>query len=96
MAPVKPFRTIDPTMPGFQRSLKKVRDRALVDAAIVDLLRDPIPGRLGFKKLTDYRNPNIFTITIGGNHAYKLSLEIQGDVAVLRRVGTHKQIDDHP
>ncbi len=96
MGPIKPFKTIDPTLPGFQRSLKKVGDRALVDAAIVDLLLDPLPGRLGFKKLTDYKNPNIFTITIGGNHAYKLSLGIQGDVAVLRRVGTHKQIDANP
>jgi hypothetical protein len=76
MAPVKPFKSIDPTLPGFQRCLKKVGNRELVDAAIADLLLDPIPGRLGFKKLTDYKNPNIFTIMIGGNHSYKLSLEI--------------------
>lgn len=96
MSPVKPFSAIDPTLPGFQRCLKKCPNRDLVDQAIADLLQDPIPGRLEFKKLKGYRNPNVFTITIGGNHAYKLSLEIRDGVAILRRVGTHKELDDSP
>ena len=35
-----------------------------------------IPGKYGFKKLGGYRNPNVFTIMLGGNHAYKMSMEI--------------------
>ena len=95
---VKPFKTVNPTLPGFQRCLKKIpRDmRELVDSAIADLLDDPLPGRFDFKKLTGYKNPAVFTITIGGNHAYKLSMEIKGEAAILRRVGTHKQIDENP
>lgn len=93
---VKPFQAVDPTLPGFQRSLKKVSNRELVDEAIADLLLDPLPGRFDFKKLKGYKNPNIFTITISGNHAYKLSMEIRDGVAILRRVGTHKEIDDNP
>jgi len=98
MPPVKPFKLVSPALPGFKRCLKKIPAdiRPQVDDAIADLLEDPIPGRLGFKKLGGYKNPNIYTITIGGNHAYKLSLEIVDEVAVLRRVGTHKQIDDNP
>ena len=60
------------------------------------MLNDQIPGRLDLKKLSGYRNPNIFTITIGGNHAYKLSFEINNGVAILRRVGRHKEIDRSP
>lgn len=62
----------------------------------MDLLKDPIPAHLDFKKLKGYRNPSIYTITICSNHAYKLSMEIKDGVAILRRVGTHKQIDENP
>lgn len=98
MASAKPFKSVNPSLPGFQRCLKKLPSeiRALADQAIVDLLDDPLPGRFGFKKLQGYKNPNIYTITIGGHHAYKLSLHIEQEIAVLRRVGTHKQIDDNP
>lgn len=68
----------------------------MVIDAIADLLSDPLPSKLDFKKLKGYKNPNIYTVTISGNHAYKLSLEIKDEVAILRRVGTHKQIDNSP
>jgi len=92
----KPFHAIDATSSGFQRSLRNFAERALAEAAILDLLKDPIPGRLDFKKLKGYKRPNIFTITIAGNHAFKISMEISDGVAILRRVGTHRQIDDNP
>jgi hypothetical protein len=93
---IKPFKSIDPTLPGFKRSLKKANNREAIEKAIVDLLLDPIPGHLDFKKLSGYRNPSIFTITICGNHSHKLSMEIKDGVAILRRVGTHKEIDNNP
>lgn len=98
MPSVKPFKLVSAGLPGFVRSLKKIPIdiRPSVDEAIADLALDPIPSRLGFKKLHGYKNTNLYTITIGGHHAYKLSLEIRDEVAVLRRVGTHKQIDDNP
>ena len=98
MPPVKPFSSVDAGLPGFQRSLRKlppeIRSRA--NDAISDLLLDQIPGALDFKKLKGYKNPNVYTITIVGNHSYKLSLEVSDGVATLRRVGTHKEIDEHP
>lgn len=41
-------------------------------------------------------NPNFFAIMLGGNHAYKRSMEIDKGVAILRRVGTHKELGEKP
>lgn len=35
----------------------------------------------------------MYSVDVTGNHAYKISLSIEGGVAVLRRVATHKRID---
>lgn len=96
MGQVKPFNSVNASLPGFVRSFKKISDRQMVIDAMADLLLDPLPMRLDFKKLKGYKNPNIYTVTICGNHAYKLSLEIKDEVAILRRVAAHKQIDDNP
>ncbi len=61
--------------------------------AIRDLLKHPIPASLRLHALHGYRNPKVFTIDVLPNHAYKISLEIDGQRANLRRVGTHKLID---
>jgi hypothetical protein len=96
MPPVKPFKAVDPSLSGFKKSLKRFAERELAEQAIQDLLLDPLPGRFDFKKLKGYNNPNVYTITISSNHAFKMSFEIKDEVAILRRVGTHKQIDDNP
>lgn len=96
MQHIKPFNSIDVSLPGFQRCLKKSPHRAQFEAALIDLLSDPIPGALGFKKLKGYRNPALYSIVVGGNHAYKISMEIRDGVAIIRRAGTHKEIDDNP
>ncbi len=94
----RPFSAVNPTLPGFQRSLKKLSPeaRSLANQAILDLMLPEIPGKYGFKKLSGYRNPNVFTIMLGGNHAWKMSMEIDNGVAILRRVGTHKELDENP
>jgi hypothetical protein len=43
---------------------------------------------------TEGDNPNFFAIMLGGNHAYKKSMEIDKGVAILRRVGTHKELGE--
>lgn len=94
----KPFSAVNLTLPGFQRSLRKLppEARSLANQAILDLILPEIPGKYGFKKLSGYRNPNVFTIVLGGNHAYKMSMEIDKGVAIPRRVGTHRELDDNP
>ncbi len=93
---LKPFNAIDASSKGFQRSLRKFAERAMAEDAILDMLLDPMPSRFDFKKLKKYKNPNIYSVTISGNHAFKISFEIANEIAILRRVGTHKQIDDNP
>jgi mRNA-degrading endonuclease RelE of RelBE toxin-antitoxin system len=59
-----------------------------------DLLKNPRPLGLRFEKLKGYKKPDIYTVHITGN--YKLSFEIEGDLAKLRCVGNHNEIDRHP
>lgn len=84
------------TTPQYQRRYKKLTPdmQARVDSKLEDLQANPRPPGLGFEKLKGYQNPDVYTIHITGN--YKLSFEVNGDVALLRRVGTHDEIDRAP
>lgn len=84
------------TTERFVRDYRKL-DAALsgrVDDKLRDLLKDPRPPGLRFEKLKGYRRPDIYTLHVTGN--FKISLEIEGDLAVLRRVGCHDVIDRAP
>jgi hypothetical protein len=70
--------------------------RKAADDAVDDLLKDPIPTIRRLHPLSGFKNPKIYTIDVVSNHAYKISLEIDGEVAILRRIGTHKVIDRAP
>lgn len=68
--------------------------RAAVGECINDLERDPIPSSRRPHSVTPRgQRPVIYTVDVFSNKSYKLSYHIEGRVAVLRRVGTHKQID---
>jgi mRNA-degrading endonuclease RelE of RelBE toxin-antitoxin system len=69
-----------------------IEQRDTVDQKLQDLCKDPRPPGLAFEKLKGY--DAIYTIHITGN--YKLSLDIVGSDAILRRVGTHDDIDRAP
>lgn len=69
--------------------------RQRTDDKLDDLQKNPRPPGLGFEKLQGYKQPFIYTIHITGN--YKVSFEvIEGNVAFLRRVATHDEIDRAP
>lgn len=89
---------VDPTRVSFQNSFSKLPDdiKSEARAVIAALLEHPLPARLRFEKLKGYRNPNIYTVHVTRNHSHKLSFEMVGSIAVLRRVATHKQIDTAP
>ena len=82
----------------FKRDFKRlpVEVKKQVKEALGALLESPPPSWIRFEKLKGYRNPNIFSIHATRNHSYKISFELDGDVAVLRRVGSHKKIDEQP
>lgn len=89
---------VDPTRKSFKNSFKKLSNEQKLEAAeaIEDLRCSPIPALRRFKSLTGFANPKIYTIHVTSNHSHKLSFELVGTVAVLRRVGTHKEIDRAP
>jgi plasmid maintenance system killer protein len=74
---------------GLEIALKDTTDQKLQDLTSV-----PMPAGLRFEKLKGYTAPDIYTIHVNGN--YKLSMEIDGVIALLRRVGTHNEIDRLP
>lgn len=83
---------------SFKNSYKKLTDdiKDSLGLALEGLILDPQPKRLRLEKLQGNNKPPIYTIHITANHSHKLSFELNGDVAVLRRVGTHKEIDRKP
>lgn len=80
----------------FHRDYDKltIQLRDLVDGKLQDMAKNPRPPGLAFEKLKGYSNPDIYTIHVTGN--YKLSFEIDGGAAFLRRVGNHDEIDLQP
>ena len=53
------------------------------------------PAKLHFHKLGGFKE-NIWCIHLDGSDLYKASFTIDGDVAVMRRVGRHDEIDRNP
>lgn len=93
-----PITAIDVGRASFQNDYKSLPDE-IKDAfkeAYRLLLQDPQPKKLRLEKLSGYKRPGIYTIHITANHSHKLSFELDGPVAVLRRIGTHKDIDRKP
>lgn len=76
----------------FQKLPSHIRDAAA--GKLQHLYDNPRPPGLRFEKLNGYRRPDIFTIHITPN--YKISMEINGSEATLRRAGKHKEIDRRP
>ena len=56
----------------------------------------PYPRRLRYEKLRGFRHPSVYTIHVTRNHSHKISIEVNGDIAHLRKLGTHKEIDRAP
>lgn len=85
--------------PEFERDYVKLPPelRAAAKACVEDLERDPIPSSRRPHSVTPRgHRPVIYTVDVLSNKSYKLSYHVEGRVAVLRRVGTHKQIDRRP
>jgi mRNA-degrading endonuclease RelE of RelBE toxin-antitoxin system len=70
--------------------------RTQVDEVLSQLLQYPIPRGLRFHKLNGYRNPCLYSVTVTGNDSHKVSFSIDGNIAVLRRIATHRRIDRNP
>lgn len=82
----------------FKSDLKKAPKEIAESAreALKALLKNPRPKWVKFEKLSGYKNPSLYTIHATKNHSHKISFEVVGSVAKLRRFGTHKEIDRAP
>lgn len=80
----------------FKRDRKKLAHeyRQTLDGKLAALLENPMPSGLCFEKLKGISNPAVYSIHVTGN--YKVTFELQGDTAVLRRVACHDEIDRAP
>lgn len=80
----------------FKKEFKKLDPilQQRVQKALLNLLKSPRPAGLRFEKLKGYNNPDIYTVHVTGN--YKISFEIKNDVAILRRIHNHNEIDRNP
>jgi mRNA-degrading endonuclease YafQ of YafQ-DinJ toxin-antitoxin module len=82
----------------FKSQYKKLQPvlKEAADRTIKDLLKAPLPSTLRFHSLGGYNNPRLFTVDVTPNKSHKISFEIEGETAILRRIGTHKEIDRAP
>ena len=90
------IRRVDANSSVFLRTWKKlpheIREEAI--QALKDLKKSPRPASLHFHKMRGFAG--IWTIHLSKNDRYKASLSIDGDVAVMRRCGTHEEVDRNP
>ena len=70
--------------PELQKQLREV---------LGNLLENPVPASVRLEKLA---GNDLYTIHGTRNHSHKLSFELEGSTAILRRVRTHKEIDRAP
>ncbi|HYE35665.1 hypothetical protein [Methylocaldum sp.] len=80
----------------FDQEFKKLTPelKSLCKKQLAKLLHNPMPSGIRFEKLKGYNRPSLYSIHVTGN--YKISLEINGDTATLRRVACHDEIDRAP
>ncbi len=77
----------------YQRLAPNIQEE--VNRCVLDVeTRDPLPaGRRPHSVTPRGVKPTIYTLDVTANKAYKLSFHLDGHIAILRRVATHRQID---
>lgn len=70
--------------------------QAAVRQALQQLTQEPIPRTLRLHRLTGLPRPAVWKIDVYSNHAWQVTFELDGDKAILKRLGTHKSIDRQP
>ncbi len=90
-SPVTSFVWTDTFRRDYKRLAPALQER--VKEALERLLDNPVPPGLRLEKLAGH---DLYTIHVTPNHSHKLSFGLEGGIAVLRRVRTHKEIDRAP
>lgn len=92
------IRRVDANSPVFKRTFKglprEVQAQAVEAFKGFFLPPEERPAKLHFHKLRGFED--IWTIHISTDDRYKASFKLDGDVATMRRCGTHEEIDKNP
>lgn len=65
-------------------------------AALRKLLQNAASNALRLHALRGYPKPTIYKIDVRPDHSWQITFELDGAVAVLLRLGTHKELDRNP
>lgn len=84
----KPLRTFEKDIKGLPAdTLTEIKN------SLKKLIENPKSGKLRLKTVTGSKKPKIYAIHVTGNHTHKITFELDGTTAILRRFGTHREID---
>lgn len=79
----------------FKRLSVDIQKKAL--ECIEDFSRDPLPeSRRPHRVNPGGEVPKVFSMDVTSNKKYKLTFQFDGDTAILRRIGSHDEIDRAP
>ena len=70
-----------------QESVRTVIEKLLTNSAAASLRCHPLSG---------YGRPLLYKVDVLSNHSWQITFEMDGTTAILRRLGTHKQLDRDP
>jgi len=70
--------------------------RSAANTALKLLKQNPRAKSLRLHTLKGTRKPTIWKIDVLPNHSWQIAFEMDGTTAVLRRIGTHRDIDRRP
>lgn len=60
------------------------------------LQKNPRARSLRLHPLTGLPKPSVWKIDVFANHSWQITFELNGSIAQLKRIGTHKSIDRDP
>ncbi len=73
--------------PDVQRRVKEILDT---------LAKNPDARSLRLHALRGYGKPQLFKVDVFSNHSWQITLEVEGGLAILRRLATHRELDRNP
>ena len=66
------------------------------EKAVETLMTNPSSRLLRLHPLKQFGKPSVWKIDVFANHSWQITFEMEGDVAKLCRLATHKRIDRDP
>ena len=88
---------LDPSQRFVDELSKADRELQVAVKAALDLLKsNPRARSLRLHNLQGYAKPTIWKIDVYTNKSWQITFELDGGIAKLKRLGTHKSIDREP